>query len=161
MTSLKFNSRQKYEMYVVFMNNKSETSCVSSFSSISHLLVWTVLVFCISTDLSAPKLWINPLCWIFYCLPSVCSRLWVLEVHSCSNEYGNYSQWCHTYVLYMRLFTQQTFWLTVEKAQVALTVIQHVSAGKGGIESIKKKDWNHFKPVSRSLKRLNGLQSIF
>lgn len=72
MTSLKFNSRQKYEMYVVFMNNKSETSCVPSFSSISHLLVWTVLVFCISTDLSAPKLWINPLCWTFYCLTSVC-----------------------------------------------------------------------------------------
>ena len=146
--------QQKYEIYVVFMNFKSETSCVPSISSISNLLVWTVLVFCICTDLFAPKLWINPLCWIFYCLTSVCLSVslgsWSSQLQRWMN--GNYSQWCHTYVSYMRPFTRQTFWLTQwRKHRWDWQRCSKSQQEKVELRGLKT-HWNPFKRVRGSLK---------
>lgn len=114
---------------------------VPSFSSISHLLVCTVLVFCISTDLSAPKLWINPLCWIFYCLTSVCLFVSLGLYSSQLQQWWRelFAMMSYICVICEAIYTADFLTHTVEKAQVALTVIQHVSAGKGWTESIKKK----------------------
>lgn len=131
---------------------------VPSFSSISHLLVWTVLVFCISTDLSAPKLWINPLCWTFYCLTSVCLfvslGLYSSQLQRWWREF--FAMMSYICVICEAIYTADILTHTVEKAQVALTVIQLVSAGKGWTESIKKR----LKSIKASFKITETLKWI-
>lgn len=146
--------QQKYEIYVVFMNIKSETSCVPSFSSISNLLVWTVLVFCICTDLFAPKLWINPLCWIFYCLTSVCLSVRVSGflkfTVAAMNERELFAMMSYICVIYEAIYTADilTQWRKHRWDWQRCSKSQQEKVELRGL----KTHWNPFKRVRGSLK---------